>query len=92
MAEARLGWICQKQPDFTLAGTGAEIWYIPSLNRPEMLAIAAMQFKNAQRVTGNSQCMALLVLDIPSAFDAIDHTTPIDCALTVFGIHDVALE
>jgi len=45
-----------------------------------------------QRAAGNGRCTALLALDISAAFDAVDHATLIDCALNVFGIHDVVLD
>jgi len=41
---------------------------------------------------GDSQCTVLLALDISAAFDAVDHTTLVERARTVFGINGATLD
>ena len=45
-----------------------------------------------RRAAGDGQCTVLLALDILAAFDAVDHTTLVERARTVFGINGANLD
>ena len=45
-----------------------------------------------RRAAGDSQCTVLLALDISAAFDAVDHTTLVERARTVFSINGTSLD
>jgi len=45
-----------------------------------------------RRAAGDGQCTVLLALDISAAFDAVDHTTLVERAKTVFGINGATLD
>jgi len=45
-----------------------------------------------RRAAEDGQCTVLLALDISAAFDAVDHTTLVERARTVFGINGATLD
>jgi len=45
-----------------------------------------------RRAAGDGQCTVLLALDISAVFDAVDHTTLVEHARTVFSINGATLD